>query len=128
MADSVPAEKSLYQRIGGYDMIAAIVDEFIGTFATDPKMARFLGGMSLEIRRRNRQFTIDFLSAESGGPTFYLGPNMKTAHEGLGISAEDWKIAMGHIERALAKLKVPEREAREFMALFERRAGEIIEP
>jgi hemoglobin len=119
--------KTLYARLGGYDAIAAIVDEFLQTLASDPQMSRFAAGMNLERRKRNRQLTLDFLSAASGGPTLYLGQDLKTAHTGLEISASDWQIAMEHVQRALAKFKVPDQESKEFMAVLSSLADEIIE-
>jgi hemoglobin len=70
-------EESLYLRLGGYDAIAALVDEFLQTLAIDPQMARFGAGMNLERRKRNRQLTLDFLCAAAGGPTLYIGQDMK---------------------------------------------------
>jgi hemoglobin len=127
MATKTSSAKSLYTRLGGYDAIAAIVDEFLRTFNADPKVARFLSAMSTEMRRRNRQLTVDFLCAQAGGPTFYTGPNMKSAHAGLGISAGDWKASMAHVERALKKFNVPAKESKEFVALFERTRKQIVE-
>ena len=127
MATSSASGKTLYTRLGGYDTIAAIVDEFLQTLSTDPQMARFSASMNLDSRKRNRQLTLDYLAAASGGPTLYLGKDMKPAHAGLGISASDWKIAMDHIGRALAKLKVPERESKELLALVDGLRGEIVE-
>jgi hemoglobin len=121
------AEKTLYARLGGYDAIAAIVDEFLQTLSSDPQMARYSAAMNLESRKRNRQLTLDYLCAESGGSTFYLGKDMKTAHAGLGISASDWEIAMNHVQRALLTFKVPENESKELMALFFSLSEQIVE-
>ena len=33
-----PGEKSLYQRIGGYDVIAAVVNDFSRRFSEDPQL------------------------------------------------------------------------------------------
>lgn len=123
----MPSEKTLYLRLGGYDAIAAIVDEFLQTLAAEPQMARFGSGMNLERRKRNRQLTLDYISAATGGPTLYLGQDMNTAHAGLEISAAEWKIAMEHIERALAKFNVPEREGKELIALIDGLRSEIVE-
>ena len=120
-------EKTLYARLGGYDAIAALVDEFLGTLSLDPQMGRFSAGMNLERRERNRQLTLDYISAAAGGPTLYLGQDMKTAHAGLGISANDWKLAIDHIHRALAKFKVPEQEGKELVALIASLADQIVE-
>jgi hemoglobin len=127
MATNSTSEKNLYARIGGYDTIAAVVDEFLQTLSTHPQMARFSASMNLESRKRNRQLTLDYLAAASGGPTLYLGKDMKPAHAGLGISASDWKIAMDHLERALAKFEVPQRESKELLAIFDGLRGEIVE-
>ena len=121
------SEKTLYARLGGYDGLAAIVDEFLQTLSSEPQMARFSAAMNLESRRRNRQLTLDYLCAATGGPAFYLGKDMKSSHAGLGISASDWKIAMEHIERALKKFKVPERESKELITLVDGLAREIVE-
>ena len=123
----MPTEKTLYARIGGYDAIAAIVDEFLQTLAAEPQMARFGAAMNFDSRRRNRQLTLDYLCAESGGPAFYLGKDMKTGHAGLGISASDWQVSMAHVERAMKKFNVPERESKEFFALISNLKGQIVE-
>jgi hemoglobin len=91
MATHSTSQKTLYARLGGYDTIAAIVDEFLQSLSTNPQMARFSASMNLDTRKRNRQLTLDYLAAASGGPTLYLGKDMKPAHAGLGISASDWK-------------------------------------
>ena len=127
MAIPSATEKTLYARLGGYDAVAALVDEFLQTLSADPQMARFSAGMNLERRKRNRQLTLDYLCAATGGPTLYLGQDMKTAHAGLGISASDWKIAMDHIQQALLKFKAPDRESGELLALLSSLSGEIIE-
>jgi hemoglobin len=127
MATNSTSKKTLYARLGGYDTIAAIVDEFLQSLSTHPQMARFSASMNLESRKRNRQLTLDYLAAASGGPTLYLGKDMKPAHAGLGINASDWKIAMDHIGRALAKLKVPKRESKEVLAIFDGLKDEIVE-
>lgn len=123
----MPSEKSLYLRLGGYDAIAAIVDEFLQTLAEDPRMARFGSAMNFERRKRNRQLTLDYICAVAGGPTLYLGQDMKTAHAGLGINAVEWQIAIEHAERANAKLGVPDREGRELIAIFANVKGDIVE-
>ena len=104
-----------------------MVDEFLGTLASDPKMARFSAGMNLERRQRNRQLTLDYISAATGGPTLYLGQDMKTAHAGLAISANDWNLAMEHVYRALAKFNVPDKEGKELVALISSLADQIVE-
>ncbi len=39
---------SLYHRLGGYDAIAAVTDEFITRLATDKDLGRFFVGLSTD--------------------------------------------------------------------------------
>ncbi|MGH7934739.1 MAG: group I truncated hemoglobin [Candidatus Binataceae bacterium] len=127
MASVFATGKTLYARLGGYDAIAAIVDEFLQALSSDPKMARFAAGMNLERRKRNRQLTLDYLCAATGGPTVYLGQDMKTAHAGLEINASDWEIAMDHVQLALTKFEVPDRESQALMDVISGLADQIVE-
>ncbi|HVC45511.1 MAG TPA: group 1 truncated hemoglobin [Candidatus Binataceae bacterium] len=127
MSNGTQAGGTLYGRLGGYDAIAAIVDEFLQSLASVPQMERYGSSMNLDSRRRNRQLTLDFICAATGGPAFYLGKDMKTSHAGLGISASDWQLAMDHVGRALAKFKVGTRESNELIALIDGLAAEIVE-
>ncbi len=49
------AEKSLYERLGGYDAISAVVDRFLEKVWNDPKITRFFGGMWTDTRNQLRQ-------------------------------------------------------------------------
>ena len=55
---TMPAEKSLYQRLGGYDALAAVTDEFITRLATDPQLGRFFTGLNNDSKIRVRQHVI----------------------------------------------------------------------
>jgi hypothetical protein len=37
------SERSLYERLGGYDAIAAVADDLLPRFQADPQLGRFLG-------------------------------------------------------------------------------------
>ena len=77
---------TLYSRLGGYDALAAVTDDFIGRLATDPQLGRFFKGVSVDSQKRIRQHVIDFLCNATGGPCLYLGRDMRTAHTGLNIT------------------------------------------
>ncbi len=47
-ASSVAQERSLYDRLGKYDGIAAVTDEFLARALADPKVARFFVGLSTD--------------------------------------------------------------------------------
>lgn len=116
---------SLYKRLGGYDALAAVTDEFIGRLATDPQLGRFFKGASVDTQKRIRQHVIDFLCNATGGPCLYLGRDMKTAHTGLNITEDDWNASVKHLVATLDKFKVPEREKNEVLGAISGLKGDI---
>ena len=119
--------KSLYARLGGYDAIAAVTDDFIGRLAGDPQLAKFFVGHSTDSLHRIRQFIVDQLCAATGGPCFYTGRDMKTAHKGLGISEADWQVTVKHLVASLDKFKVGETEKNELLGALGKLKADIVE-
>lgn len=101
---------SLYKRLGGYDALAAVTDDFIGRLVADKQLARFFGGVSRDSQKRIRQLVLDQLCAATGGPCIYIGRSMRTVHEGLGITEDDWKIAVKLLTDSLDKFRVGKAE------------------
>ena len=124
---SAQNKNSLYKRLGGYDALAAVTDEFIKALATDPKLGRFFVGASDNSKMRIRQLVVDQLCAATGGPCVYIGRDMKTAHKGLGITEEDWDIGVKHLVNTLTKFKVPEKEQKEVAAALMGLKADIVE-
>ena len=119
LAGSARAEnKSLYQRLGGYDAIAAVSDEFIARLATDEQEKRFFIGFSTDSKLRIRQRLIDLVCKSTGGPCVYTGRDMKTAHAGAAITKADWDHSLKIFVEVLNKFKVPEKEQQELAALL----------
>jgi hemoglobin len=109
-------KKSLYTRLGGYDAIAAVVDDFIGRLVADKKLTKFFVGHSEDSLKKIRMHVIDQLCAAAGGPCLYIGRDMKTSHHGLGITSDDWDAAANHLVETLDKFKVPAAEKGEVLA------------
>jgi len=120
-------EKSLYQRLGGYDAIAAVSDEFIARLATDDQEKRFFVGFSNDSKARIRQHLIDLVCKSTGGPCLYSGRDMKTAHAGAGVSKADWDHSLKIFGEVLNKFKVPEKEQQELAALLVPLEMDIVE-
>jgi hemoglobin len=112
-AQSAPASKSLYQRLGGYDALAAVTDDFIGRLAADAKLGKFFVGLSDDSKGRIRQLVVDQLCAATGGPCIYLGRDMKTVHKGLNITEDDWQAMAVDLGATLEKFKVGATEQRD---------------
>lgn len=110
------AGPTLYQRLGGYDALAGVTDDFIVRLVTDPKLKRFFGGVSDNSKARIRQLVLDQLCAATGGPCVYIGRDMKTSHKGLGITEDDWQAAVADLVQTLNKFKVGAAEQRDLAA------------
>ncbi len=102
--------KSLYERLGRYDAIAAVVDDFIGRLAADPELGRFFAGHASESKARIRQRVVQQLCAATGGPCRYTGRTMKASHAGLGITGREWDAAVKHLVASLDRFTVPAKE------------------
>ena len=89
-APNTKTDASLYRRLGGYDVIAAVIDDLFALMRADARFERFGAGRSLDSRRRAQQFTVDQICSASGGPCYYTGRDMRTSHAGLGISESEW--------------------------------------
>jgi len=120
-------QPSLYKRLGGYDALAAVTDDFIGRMAADKALSRFFVGHSKDSLGRIRQLVVDQLCAATGGPCVYIGRDMKTAHAGMGITEADWTAAVGHLTATLDKFKVPEKEKNEVLGAVSSFKKDIVE-
>ena len=120
-------EKSLYHRVGGYDAIAAVVDDFVGRLVGDKQFVRFFDGHSTDSLKRIRQHIVDQFCAGAGGPCIYTGRDMKTSHQGLGITEAQWDAAAKHLIATLDKFKVPAKEKDELVAFVTSLKKDIVE-
>ena len=120
-------EKSLYERVGGYNALALVVDDFIGRLVSDKQFDKFFVGHSNDSKKRIRQHILDQFCAATGGPCVYMGRDMKTTHAGLGITNADWDAAAKHLAASLDKFKVPEKEKGEILAFVTTLKNDIVE-
>ncbi len=119
-------EKSLYHRLGGYDAIAAFVDTFLPRVTSDEQLGVYWKGKCKDSLKKDRQLFVDFLSSAFGGPVVYLGRDMKTSHDGLGITDSEWNRFIEHVVATLKNLAIPERETTEFLAAAGRLKGDVL--
>jgi len=121
------SEKTLYQRLGGYDALAAVTDDFLGRLLKDKTFSKFFSGASNDSKKKIRQHVVDFLCVATGGPCLYRGRDMKTSHEGLLITKSEWDTSVKHLIATLDKLKVPEKEKGEVLAAVGTLEKDIVE-
>ena len=122
-----PDKASLYHRFGGHDVIAAFVQDLMPRLIGDPTIGVYWKGKCHDSLRKDNQLVLEFLCMAFGGPSAYLGRDMKTSHEGLGITDDEWDIFARHAVAALDKLAIPEQEKSEFLAAAVSLKPDIVE-
>jgi hemoglobin len=120
-------QESLYKRLGGYDALAAVTDDFIKALATDKQLGRFFSGVSVDSQKRIRQLALDLLCSVTGGPCLYIGRSMKTVHQGLGITENDWNLTVKHLTESLDKFKVGKAEKDDLLKIVGTLKPDIVE-
>ena len=119
---------SLYQRLGGYDRIAAFVDTAFPRVAKHPDLLHLFRGHSMDSNVRQRQLIVDRLCQDTGGPCAYTGRPLTTVHENLKITAAQWDVFMKIIEQTALELTIGDTERREFLEIFRSRyRGETVD-
>jgi hemoglobin len=119
---------SLYSRLGWYDAIAAVVDDLLPRLRSDALLSRFwTSPRSVDTLNRERQLAVDFIAAAAGGPTIYLGRDMKLSHKGMGITKADYGAFMRCLALTLNTFEVPEVERSEVVAFATSLEPDIVE-
>lgn len=112
---SLPVGAPLYRRIGGYDAIAAVTDNFMTRIHSDTVIMAFFAGLDTTAMKHIRQMVVDQLCAASGGPCYYAGKSMKETHAMLDITEDAFNRFLGHFQATLNAFSVPSREQNELM-------------
>jgi len=120
-------EKSLYQRLGGYDAIEAVASDLLPRLMSDPQLGRFWQNRGEDGVRREKQLLVDYLCNAAGGPVYYTGRDMKTSHAGMGISGKDWQALIDHLTATLDKFGVPDAEQDDLLAFIDSTKADIVE-
>ena len=121
------ASLSLYERLGGYDAIAAVVNDLIPRLMSDDQLGRFWAHRGDDGLQREKQLLIDFLCHASGGPMYYTGRNMEVAHRGMQISSSDWQRFTEHLNQTLASFDLADSEVADVVAFIESTMNDIVE-
>ena len=120
-------QKSLYERLSGYDGISIFVDELLPRLAEDSQLGRFWQNRGDDGIAREKQLLIDFLCSSAGGPMYYTGRDMKTTHKGMKISESDWSIFMNHAGATMKTLQIPQQECDDVVAFVLSLKDDIVE-
>lgn len=108
-------KRSLYDRLGGYNAISAVVDDFVANVAADKRINKFFAKANIP---RLKARLVEQLCQASGGPCIYTGGDMKSVHAGMGVRNKDFDALVGDLVKSLNKFKVPAAEQKEIASVL----------
>jgi hemoglobin len=131
-AQTTPAEPSLYDRLGGYFAIAAVVNRFSDAIITNPKLnenpaLKAWNETQTESRLPGLKFgrTL-WIASAAGGPFEYTGLPLSEAHAELNLTPDEFAEVGAEIVRALDFYGVPEQEQQELVAAYQASMRDVV--
>ena len=121
------SDKTLYERLGGYDAISAVVNDLLPRLMADTQLGRFWQHRGEDGINREKQLLVDYLCANAGGPMLYTGRDNQTSHKGMGVSESDWEAFMGHLDATLNSFSVPLQERNDVIGFVQGTRADIVE-
>jgi hemoglobin len=121
------SEATLYQRLGGYDAIAAVCADLLPRLQADEQLGRFWKNRGEDGLKREYQLLVDFICNAAGGPLYYTGRDMVLTHKGMRISSSDWDIFMRNLDLTLDKFALPAAERADVVAFIESTRADMVE-
>lgn len=109
------ANAFLYDRLGRRSGIEGIVEVIWSNHTSNPTIKqRYVNSDPVKVKR----LVTEMCCAGFGGPETYSGKEMKAAHKGMNINAEEFVAACDDVLDALEKCNVGKRERDEILAIL----------
>jgi hemoglobin len=138
------AKRSLFDRLGGEQGVAAVVDDFVTRALADPRVNWERKGVTksqmLGLKRKSAEWKPtpeavevlkkhirQFITLSTGGNPHYDGLDMKAAHDGLRITNAEFDAAVGDLKATLDKLQIPVPEQKELLSIIESTRPQVVE-
>jgi hemoglobin len=94
-----------YEAVGGGPAVSAVVNDFYERVLRDPKLSHYFEGVDLPRLKRHQVLLV---TQVLGGPNGYDGRPLGEAHEGLGITSDEFSTVVGHLAAAMTDAGVPD--------------------
>ncbi len=130
-ADKKPSAKapSLYDRLGGINNIAVIIDDVIERSYADPVFHANprISEAHKRFPKPVYKFNATALACQvMGGPQKYTGRTIKEAHKHLNVTEQEWKELIKIFRDSMTSFKVPQKEQGEVIAIIESTKGDVV--
>lgn len=142
-AAQAEAKLTLFDRLGGEQGITAIVEDFTPRALQDPrvnwqrknvKRGGLLGGRDESTAwqatpanlAQLKKHLVQFFALATGGPAHYDGKEITSGHAGMHITNPEFDAAVGDLKASLDRLKIPNTEQKELLAIVESTRPQIV--
>lgn len=120
-----PKPKSLFERLGGKEGIAKIVDSFVKNVTNNDATKKRFAKLQKEKIEKLRTNLTDQICKESGGEC--EAEKAKDATKGLKITDAEWNAALSALKAALEENKVAENEQNDLIASLAPMKDDVVE-
>jgi len=107
--------QSLYERIGGQEMLAKISSDTIDIVSTDQRTKRSFKDVKLKVLKES---ITNFLCVKTGGSCEYEGETMKNSHAEAEITTAEFELMVQVMRDVMDKHHVATREKNELLKIL----------
>ncbi len=128
--DPEPSAKTLWDRLGGQAGVAKLVDEVVNAAIADPKVNFYRDPNykpSKEQVAKLKEHSVEWVSAQTGGPLPYKGKALKAAHASMKITDPEFDAAVRLLQTALKIHNVPEDDAKVLLEKVNATRKDVVE-
>jgi hemoglobin len=124
--DAAPPPTTLYDRLGGKDGVAGVVDSFTKNLLADPRVSKLFKKSKDNLEHFKAMFS-DQICQAAGGACTYGGKSMKDAHKGMGITDTQFDAVVEDLKLALDEKGISESDKSELFAAIAPTKDDIVE-
>jgi hemoglobin len=118
---------SLYQRLGGKDGVAAVIESFVGNVSADKRINKLFAKTTGPKLDHFKQMLAEQICSVTDGGCTYSGKNMKDAHKGMGISEAQFMALVEDLALALEEKQVSKDDEAELLNKLATLKDDVVE-
>ena len=113
---------TLYDRVGGDEGIARLVNSFYARVLDDNELAEFFSNTPIDQLKKMQK---EFFTLALGGSVEYSGLSLSHAHQGRGIRTVHFKSFVNHLLETLSEFNLTEEESYQIITDINRYVEDI---
>jgi hemoglobin len=123
------AKDALYKSLGGKKAIEAVVNDFVGRCAGDPRIAAFFKPDVADPKKlaHFKMELVNQICSAAGGPCKYTGKSMKAAHAGMGVTSADFGALVEDLVATFNKIGVKKADQDALLGVLGPMKSDIVE-